>query len=390
MKTKLINLALFTSVLFILFSCENEIKDIQITGINLLETNVILEVDSSIALTINIEPENSSKSHISWISTDTTVAKVSNAGVVHGIQPGILSIIVKSEQGYSDTCKVNVARISIYETNDDINFGGECIALDKKNNIWYGGRGLYKMESESWEQVQFPYETFVNAIDFDSENNLWAATGIGLLKFDGQMWYNYSTDYSDISLYGLNSIAIDNDDNVWVGIYKDLSGKGVAKFDGLTWQIYNTEDGLLYGLVYNMVSDQTNNIWFATGEGVSMFDGTTWTSYATNEALDIEIDLDNNVWFTSVWAGVYKSNTNMINYNTSNSSINSDVIQSIGIDVNGDKLFAYPRGLTKLSGNEWINYSYDDVGIYNIRSIVVDKNGTKWLGSPSKIFKLED
>lgn len=392
MNTLFTKLLAIIGLFCVLLSCEDEIAKVPITGMNLSETSLVLKVDSVANLTVNIEPKAATHTNFQWFSSDTTIATVSNDGVVYGIAPGESTIIVKNQAGVSDTSRVNVIKVSINETNDKINFGGECIALDNDGNLWYGGSGLYKMESESWKQVLCPFHTYISAIEFDSENNLWAATQtMGLLKFDGQTWSNLDTINSNIPANFLNSIAIDNDDNIWVGINKELRAIGVAKYDGSTWQTYNMDDGLIYNLAWNMVADQQNNIWVATLKGVSMFDGTLWNSFSTGESLDIEVDKENNMWVASNGNGVFKyDGSNLINYNSSNSPIFSDYIKSIGIGTNGTMWFGLSDGVTKFNGEEWTHFLYQDCGIYDVRSIEIDSEGNKWFGTPFKIFKLED
>ena len=68
----------------------------------------------------------------------------------------------------------------------------------------------------------------IRSIAVDKNNNLWVGTGTiiddynttgnGLSKFNGSSWTSYTESNSGLSYYqDINCIAIDNNNNVWIG-----------------------------------------------------------------------------------------------------------------------------------------------------------------------------
>ena len=91
---------------------------------------------------------------------------------------------------------------------------------------------------------------------------------------DTTYWVDYSEYTSGIHSDVLTSVAVDNNDVVWVG-----SQLGVSSFDGIEWKYYSPDNSGLGGLILNSIKvDQYNNIWFATDNGLSKFDGNVWSN----------------------------------------------------------------------------------------------------------------
>ena len=80
-------------------------------GININQTSIIIKEEGSYTLTASVTPSNSSYKTLEWSSSDTSVASVTQGGVVTGIQPGTAIITVKVA-GYTPeikkTCSVTV------------------------------------------------------------------------------------------------------------------------------------------------------------------------------------------------------------------------------------------------------------------------------------------
>ncbi len=113
-----------------------------------------------------------------------------------------------------------------------------------------------------------PYDD-VNSIAIDQEGNKWIGTdGGGVAKFDGLNWTVYNTSNSGLPYDDVNSIAIDQEGNKWIG----TDGGGVAKFDGLNWTVYNTSNsGLPYDDVNSIAIDQQGNKWIGTVGGLGVY-----------------------------------------------------------------------------------------------------------------------
>lgn len=113
---------------------------------------------------------------------------------------------------------------------------------------------------------------WVPCMSFDRENNLWFGvlsmrdvapeSGDGVYKFDGKNVTNYSMYNSQLPSNSVIDIAIDTEDNKWIGTY---SG-GFAKLspDG-NWKVFNKSNTPLpFNSVEHILVDNKNNIWMAS------------------------------------------------------------------------------------------------------------------------------
>jgi ligand-binding sensor domain-containing protein len=401
MKNSLLKtISTFSIIYLFLISCEN--TEVPVSEVNLDASFLIIEVDSTATLVADIEPLDASNKTLNWNSSDSTIAKVNSDGIVTGISPGTAQIIVKSNNGQLEKCEVNIIKIIEYEPIEQINFGSSpFLAFDNNDNLWYAGfGGIYKMGFDDFGWKFHPMNTEVMAFDFDSKNNLWAATtDMGLLKFDGQAWSAYDTLNSELPTNSIYSICVDNNDIIWVGFggnkyypYK------VGRFDGNQWKVFDSDECLINEWsVYSIKADKQNNIWFAHHTDVSMYDGSSWkliiddNEFGSLNILDIEEDNEKSIWFTSTFNGVFKYNgTNIINYNTNNSPFSSDYFQSVGIDDKGNKWLGNKSGIIKYNDKEWLPITYPNFNISDIRNIAIDSEGNKWLASPSRLYHLID
>lgn len=98
-------------VLALLFSfnaCGGD-DDVNVTGVTLNKTVASIYVGSSERLTATVQPGDAKNREVSWASSDTAVATVSE-GAVTGVAPGAATVTVTTEQGdFKATCVVTVA-----------------------------------------------------------------------------------------------------------------------------------------------------------------------------------------------------------------------------------------------------------------------------------------
>jgi uncharacterized protein YjdB len=84
-----------------------------VTGVTLAQTNALLLVGKTLTLTPTILPANATNKAVTWTSSNTTVATVSNKGVVTAKAAGTTTITVTTSDGsFKATCTVEVIEIS--------------------------------------------------------------------------------------------------------------------------------------------------------------------------------------------------------------------------------------------------------------------------------------
>jgi len=172
-----------------------------------------------------------------------------------------------------------------------------------------------KMEQEQQQEQEtrgFKLESLegyvVQAIAFDSKGNAWIGTqGKGLIRYseNEQEMILYNSENSilpeDFTLW---DIAVDRNDNVWIG------ADGLWKFDGKDFIHYNSKNTAMpEDVVRSVTVDSKNNIWFASCRfnqgGLIKYNGQTWTAYTpdnsplpTNSIKGIAIDKSDNIWLS--------------------------------------------------------------------------------------------
>jgi PKD repeat protein len=161
------------------------------------------------------------------------------------------------------------------------------------------------------------------------------------------------------------AVAVEDDGTPWIG----TMGYGVASLEGETWVVYDLpltiEDPRSPGeqvdndAFTDIAIDGAGNKWFATdGSGVAVLDSSNanWTMYETaNSGLasdfvqTIHIDPSGNTWFGTLGGGVSRlsaDRSSWLTYDSSNTPLPEDDILAVAVDGSeGLWLAAYDAGL---------------------------------------------
>lgn len=97
------------------------VTPIAVTGVSLDRNTANTLVNETLQLNATVAPANATNKTVTWSSSDTTIATVSNSGLVTGIGAGNATITVTTvDGGFTDTCAVTVAptpvETKIYDT----------------------------------------------------------------------------------------------------------------------------------------------------------------------------------------------------------------------------------------------------------------------------------
>lgn len=86
-----------------------KVQNIPVSAINISPPDILVGVGNSAILTSTILPANASNKGMSWKSSDSTLVKVNNSGIVTGVKTGTAKIMVTSmDQEKTDTCLVTI------------------------------------------------------------------------------------------------------------------------------------------------------------------------------------------------------------------------------------------------------------------------------------------
>ena len=115
-------------------TCSVTVNAVPVTGVSLDKSSLTLYVGDQSALVATISPSNASNKSVTWTSSDTSVATVSN-GTVSAIKQGTTTITVTTADGsYTSSCTVTVSNVlvsgfSINEETLEIYVGDEDTLL---------------------------------------------------------------------------------------------------------------------------------------------------------------------------------------------------------------------------------------------------------------------
>lgn len=169
----------------------------------------------------------------------------------------------------------NIAPFYPHQVTGDI----RCFAEDNKKNIWMGGaNGIYiydikgKKVTHLTQKQDKLRETFIRSIIFDNKNQIWIGSfGEGLSIYDSEMnLINYFDTPKGFPSNMINQIYRDKRNNIWVatgdGLVLFKEGKELSQY-----YIYNEQCGLENSHIRGVIEDAIGNIWLSTISGISQF-----------------------------------------------------------------------------------------------------------------------
>lgn len=112
---------------------------VHVTSVSLDLNSKTIEEEESFQLTETVLPDNATDSSVSWSTSSSSIATVSN-GLVTGVSPGTATITVTTtDGGFTDTCSVTVTAVPKL--------------FIKKNGSWVQVNKIYQKVNGSWTEV---------------------------------------------------------------------------------------------------------------------------------------------------------------------------------------------------------------------------------------------
>jgi len=211
---------------------------------------------------------------------------------------------------------------------------------------------------------------------------------VNIILEDTTKWVSYTSENSLVKSNLVNSIAIDNNNNAWIG-----SSEGLSKFDGRNWKVYTRNSSVLRSNVITALKkDKQNRIWVGTSAGIYLIENDVMSDVSFNlqnhSVVDIAESSNGTIW-TALNGGVAKlSGSTWQLYTNSNSGLKDNSPLCIEID-NLDKVWIGSRhnGISILDNNNWSYIPTSSMNIPGIESgvnsICFVEDGTVWVGTIS-------
>lgn len=255
---------------------------------------------------------------------------------------------------------------------------------------------LYDKTNSGLESMTGISDTRINTPTFDNSGNLWVTNSrikspLKVLRTNGQ-WQSYSlvNAFSAVESVSYGKIAIDNNGTKWLPNNRD----GVVGFNDKTNKFkkisYTTDTGNLPIYDARVVAvDNNNQLWIGTIQGLRVLPNVN--SFSTEDQLttkpiivmedglaqelmyeqwitDIVVDGANNKWIGTVNSGVFlvspDGQETKYHFTSKNSPLPSDEINDISINgTTGEVFIATAKGLVSFKGtstaaNENLNNVY--------------------------------
>ncbi len=252
-----------------------------------------------------------------WIGTDFGLAKFSN---------GVWTIFNTSNSGIG---------------NNDI----RSIAIDTNHVKWIGtfANGISVFNDTMWTlyntfNSSLP-DDFVRSLAIDQNNTKWIGTVGGLAKMDSaNNWYVYTMWNSVLGSNNIACIYVNpNTDDKWVGTVN--GGVLLIEKDTNLTSFTIQNSGIPDNTVLGIDMDINQNFYLATpGNGLAVkLNGFGWLTYnlvssniPTASLTSVALDALDQPWTgTNTHGLLYKNGSNFVKYDTSNSPLTDNLIQTI-------------------------------------------------------------
>lgn len=158
------------------------------TSISVSRTSVTMEREETVTLNYNVSPENASKYTVSWETSDSSVATVSD-GVITAKGSGKCTITAKTDNGKESICDVTV---QMPEKERKVVGTWKVVSIldiDKKD----------RSNSSSWGWRLYLYDDNTGRLDYDSDSDLQFVWYYDHTDNDGD--YAYGTSATDTHFF---------------------------------------------------------------------------------------------------------------------------------------------------------------------------------------------
>ena len=280
------------------------------TGISLNRNSLLLNKGDSIALKVSITPTNTTE-NILWASSDTSIVKVSDSGIVSAIGCGvaIITVSIKGNLDITDSCTIEIKQDEEIEVEAFDSNGHAYVDLGLTSGTLWATMNVGASSSEDYGD----YFAWGEVNGYDCGKKFFTMETYKYCNGEKKSMTKYCTDgsYGNVD----NKTELDLSDDVarhnWGGSWRMPSKEQFEElYNECTWTW--TSQDRIYG--YRVSSKKnTNSIFFpAAGYRLNDLESTGSKGYYWSRSLDVQM---NN---SRAYCRYFNSNVNSYSYSYRN------------------------------------------------------------------------
>ncbi|WP_026898198.1 ligand-binding sensor domain-containing protein [Daejeonella oryzae] len=290
-------------------------------------------------------------------------------------------------------------KIQLLKNTEFSNDNVTALTTDRNGLIYVAvwGKGIYRLNNSAWQlKVSLPEMSkpaMVRQLQFDIQQHdkLWILTAEKILISQKNKLEQVSNSTLNSAGTFLLSLAQDNQSNLWIG-----TSMGAYCIRAQSTIYFNSENGFTDNAVNQIFRDQENNLWFATeGAGIYKYNGDQTMILDKGQGLSNEVvmsfanDPQGNLWLLSFGGSMVKlKDGKLISINLPVPDSISYRISQLFNDKDGNIWIAtLGAGLWKYDGKAFKSF-HDQPGKVPkvIRHIIQDRYGGIWLATPTGCY----
>ncbi|MFC2130939.1 two-component regulator propeller domain-containing protein [Bacteroidota bacterium] len=282
------------------------------------------------------------------------------------------------------------------------------LIIDGSDKWMLINNNLVKYDEKDWNIIEFPEfklsGNVISDIKKDNDGYYWIATYDGVTVMKDGIWNSDSYFGSSLNYEYVNSIAIDNDNNKWLGC-KDK----FLMIDSFQVKSYSMPPSGEVSTFYLTFSDENGNIWIEQHIRPGEFEDYIYGiyQYINDELVDsknfegitikgIINDIRGRIWFNTGEEIERYDGENWQSLDIGTTEIKPESVKKIAI-VNDSVWVAASCGLYLYDGATWVKFTNEDLGISNpkfpltasINDMAVNEN-TIWFTTIEGLVRFRD
>ncbi|MDB5135184.1 MAG: Bacterial Ig-like domain group 2 protein [Mucilaginibacter sp.] len=282
MKSAILILFIFFSVTFLITSCVKEVKTEP-------DHSVIISFDTlrlSAGTSKQLVSKNYSANDLTWTSSDSTVAIVSNAGLITTLKQGSAIINVKSNTyAVSATCNVTVT--DVRATDVGVGADGSVFVVGADSVSVTGGYGIYKLTNSQFHKLP---DCAAIRVAVSPQGVPWVVNKSHLIfRYNGSTWDQLPGTATDIGIGADGSVFA-----IGTQFATATGGYIIMKWNGSAWDTMPDCAGIHIAVAPNGIPWVVNQ-----SKLVFRYGGTyLWDTMYGVEGNDVGVGADGSVFVT--------------------------------------------------------------------------------------------